>query len=207
MDIIIEILNGILPEIIAGIVGFGIARYTNNSNVPLDKLEITYNRLYYPLQRLMKNNDNVFQIIEKSEVYLKKYGKYADKSTKLSFNNLKKHPDNQDIYLCFHSNINDMNIRLRRRLGYLELNSISTYKYLTPASRLLIRLLIEFGVGYIALILYVEIANETVKNISLGILFVCLLIFITEIIVYVANFITGKVIEIYKNIKNKSKNK
>ena len=70
--------DGIIATIITGIFTFFITKYTYHKNAPLDKLEISYDRIYYPIYRLIRSNKNVLEIVEKSELYLLKYNKYAD---------------------------------------------------------------------------------------------------------------------------------
>ena len=53
MGIFIEIMKIVLPTIVGGIFTFLITKYTYNKNVPLDKLEIAYNRIYCPLYQLL----------------------------------------------------------------------------------------------------------------------------------------------------------
>ena len=58
MDVnIMEILKEVVPVIITGIFTFLITKYTYNKNIPLDKLEITYNRIYYPVYQLLYNKN------------------------------------------------------------------------------------------------------------------------------------------------------
>lgn len=59
MEKIFDIIKIILPSIITGIFTFLITRYNYNKNIPLDKLEIAYNRVYYPLFRLIKDNNDI----------------------------------------------------------------------------------------------------------------------------------------------------
>ena len=49
IDIILELLKVVLPVVITGLFTFFVTKYTYSKNIPLDKLEITYNRVYYPI--------------------------------------------------------------------------------------------------------------------------------------------------------------
>ena len=128
MDLLVEILKEILPAIITGICTFFITRYSYNKNVPLDKMEIAYNRIYYPIYKIIygKYKDNINDLdttIRKIKPYLDKYNKYADISTIKLFDLLCKNKD-KNSYINFVNNICNKNTYLRRKLGYLEPNVI-----------------------------------------------------------------------------------
>lgn len=55
-DTFIEILKAVLPVIITGIITFLITKYSYHKNIPLDKLEIAYNRIYYPIYCLITSD-------------------------------------------------------------------------------------------------------------------------------------------------------
>lgn len=90
--------DGIIATIITGIFTFFITKYTYHKNAPLDKHEISYDRIYYPIYRLIRSNKNLLEIVEKSELYLLKYNKYADRSTIKSFEFLKENMTDKDAY-------------------------------------------------------------------------------------------------------------
>lgn len=54
MELLIEILKIILPAIITGIFSFFVARYNYGKNVPLDKMEIAYDKIYFPIYKMTK---------------------------------------------------------------------------------------------------------------------------------------------------------
>ena len=56
MESFIEILKIILPALITGIFTFIVTKYNYNKNVPLDNMKIAYNRIYYPLYKIINNN-------------------------------------------------------------------------------------------------------------------------------------------------------
>lgn len=157
MKTLFEILKIILPAIITGLFTFFITKYKYNKNKPLDKLEFAYNRIYYPLYRIISDKnieEDIDQIINKSEIYITKYNKYIDISTKSLFNELCKcnnETKKKSIYRNFKNIIYDRNSYLRRRLGYLEPNFIQIYKYTTPESKSLFRFFMELCVVYISL--------------------------------------------------------
>lgn len=160
MEKIYNILIIVLPTIITGIFTFFITKYTYTNNRPIDKLEIAYNRVYYPLYRLIKSNNNIDSVIDKSEQYFEKYKKYIDRSTIRSYDVLvtcDTKVKKKSAYEKFKDNIYNKNSYLRRRLGYLEPSFFQIYKYETTLNRFLFRVLIEF------LFMYISIALITLK--------------------------------------------
>ncbi|EOS75065.1 hypothetical protein C819_02706 [Lachnospiraceae bacterium 10-1] len=163
MNTIFEILMGILPAIIAGFFTFYITKYTYSKNQPLDKLEIAYNRVYYPIYRLMLNDDDMDIVIKRGKYYFEKYDKYIDKSTRKLFNllcNCSKEAEKRNIYKTFKNNVYDRNFYLRRRLGYLESGFVEMYKYSQPVEKSFFRVAIEMCFIY-----FLFIACYVVKNI------------------------------------------
>ena len=136
MTTIFEIAKVILPVFISGIFTFIITRYTYNKNTPLDKLEVAYNRIYYPIYRILYSENDMQKNMEQVEVYLNKYNKYVDNSTiRLfkAFQKCEKIAQKKSIYLQFKDNIYNRHSYLRRRLGYLESNFAQLYKYFMPS--------------------------------------------------------------------------
>lgn len=71
MEILFEVLKVILPAIIAGLFTFFVTKYTYNSNRPLDKMEVAYSRIYYPLYKIVsdkKMNDYIDEVIKKKQI-------------------------------------------------------------------------------------------------------------------------------------------
>lgn len=157
MKSIFEILKVILPAIITGIFTFFITKYTYNKNRPLDKLEIAYNRVYYPIYRLIAtNNNDINEIIQKSEIYLVKYDKYVDRSTKRLFIELcqcDKEAKKKSIFKNFKDNICNRSNYMRRRLGYLDPNFWQLYKSSNSNTKSLFRISIELCLLYIFIVL------------------------------------------------------
>lgn len=157
MEIAFEMLKVILPVIITGLFTFFIASYKYNRNIPLDKMEISYNRVYYPLYKIITDKnlgENVDDVINRGKIYLIKYNKYVDVSTKRLFDrlyNCRKEAEKKNIFQCFKNNIYSRNSYLRRRLGYLEPNFIQSYTYSVPAEKSLIRIFIDLSVIYISI--------------------------------------------------------
>jgi len=196
-----EILKTILPAIIAGLFTFFITKYTYHKNRPIDKLEKAYNRIYYPLYRIISDkniNSNINYVINKSRIYFIKYDKYIDISTKRLFNSLcktNKEAKRKSIYQSFKDNIYNRNSYLRRRLGYLEPSFVQLYKYSTPSTKSLFRITIEFCIIYITLILCNITMNrwDVIFNIAATIFAVFLIIIICEIIWCLLRFLYYKV--------------
>lgn len=165
MDIIIEVLKMVLAPFMTGFFGFLVAKYTYNRNIPLDKLEVAYNRIYYPLFRIISDkNANMDEVIRKSEIYFTKYDKYADISTKRSYLQLRdcKKVEKEALFQIFRNNIYDRHSFLRRRLGYLEPNFLQQYKYFTSTAKFEIRIVIMSLILYFAVIICVVTINNFV---------------------------------------------
>lgn len=202
MDTLFEILKVAFPAIITGLFTFLITKYTYNKNRPLDKLEIAYNRIYYPLYILVKgkvikkeNINDINIIIEKSKLYLEKYNKYADRSTLIAFEILdesntfakKKH-----AFQNFKNNIYNKNYYLRRRLGYLEPNFLQIYTYSSDSEKSTFRILMEFLVAYLFLIISVT-THEKIQLIFIAFLILSSIIIIIECICKFVFFLYYKI--------------
>jgi len=199
MENIFNILKIILPAITTGLFTFLITKYTYNRNKPLDKLEIAYNRIYYPLYRIITDDNNdINNIINKSKVYFIKYDKYIDISTKRLFDSLcntNKETKRKSVYRNFKNNIYNQNSYLRRRLGYLEPSFAKLYKYSTPSTKSLFRITLEFCVIYITLILCSITMNKwnVIFSLSTIIFSISLIILICEIIWCLLRFLYFKI--------------
>lgn len=178
METLFEILTVILPVIITGLITFFITKYKYNRNGPLDKLEFAYNRVYYPLYRIISDKNmskDIDIVINKSSTYIIKYDKYVDISTKKLFDelcNCNKVAKKKSIYQSFKDNIYNRNSYLRRRLGYLEPNFLQLYKYVTPGEKSLFRIAIGLFLLYAMLVLC-----GITMNISIIIFTACVEIF------------------------------
>lgn len=190
MENIFNILKIILPAITTGLCTFLITKYTYNKNRPLDKLEIAYNRIYYPIYRLIFDenfNNDINVIIDKSKIYFIKYDKYIDISTKRLFDSLcktNKETKRKSIYRSFKDNIYNRNSYLRRRLGYLEPSFVQLYKYSTSSAKSFFRIIIEFCVIYITIILCGITINRwnIIFNVSIIIFCIAFIFIVCEIV-------------------------
>lgn len=164
MNSIFEMAKVILPVLITNIFTFIITKYTYNRNTPLDKLEIAYNRIYYPICRIIHNENDMQKNMNQIEVYLYKYNKYVDNSTmrlfKL-FQKCKKVARKRSIYIQFKDNVYNRHSYLRRRLGYLEPNFAQLYKCFMPSEKSFFRISIELCIIYCAIM-----SDEITANIS-----------------------------------------
>lgn len=190
METIFEILKVILPAIITSLFTFFITKYTYNNNRPLDKMEIAYNRIYFPIYKIISDknmSDDIDEVIKRSKSYFTKYDKYIDVSTKIIFGNLcncNKVAKKKSIYQSFKDNIYNRNSYLRRRLGYLEPNFIQLYKYATSGAKSLFRIFMGVCVMYIALIacsITMSVSN-TIFNFFVAIFTISLLWIMCELI-------------------------
>ena len=159
METLFEILKVILPAVITSLFTFFITKYTYNNNRPLDKIEIAYNRIYYPIYKIISDKNitnDINEIIKRCKFYFTKYEKYADISTKKLFKELcgcNKETKKKSIYQSFKDNIYNRNYYLRRRLGYLEPSFIQLYKYAISGTKSLFRITIGLCLLYATLVL------------------------------------------------------
>lgn len=201
METILEISKIILPAIITGLFTFLITKYTYNKNHPLDKMEIAYNRVYYPLDQIISDNSintNIDTVIKRSNIYFTRYKKYIDISTQRLFDELKncnKKAKQKSIYKNFKNNIYSNNSLLRRKLGYLEPNFLQSYKYATPSTKSLFRISLEICAVYLSLMLY-SITSNISKELSLffvAAVFILLLVIVLEFLWCLLRFIYYKI--------------
>ena len=110
------------PTLLTSVTAFLIGRYNNFQNRPLDKMELAYNRVYYPVYRIMREDSiEISTVIEKTKKYFCKYEKYIDRSTTMIYKQLCEctaMEEQERIYSTFCDNIHDNCIYLRKKLGY-----------------------------------------------------------------------------------------
>jgi len=187
VNVFFDLLKVVLPATITSICTFFITKYTYNRNTPLNKLEIVYNEVYYPLYKLINNETNIDFIISKMKPYFDKYDKYIDRSTLKIFDTLCQCNTNsrkKSIFQKFKSNIYSRSYYLRRRLGYLE-PGLQMYKFCTASEKSTIRIAIEFFGIYISLV----VISVTSYNIQIIFTAIFLLLFMTMIIEIICKFI------------------
>ena len=210
-ELIIEFLkkigeiDGVVAAAVTGIFTFLVTKYTYHKNIPLDKLEKTYNRVYYPIYRLIKSEESTDNIARKCEVYLIKYAKYADVSTLKAFKYLKESLNSKSenkAYLNFKSNIYAFDTKLRRRLGYLESNVFTMYTYSSPTDKRMIRLVLEVLAIYLPVFMMSYVSNQKIINTLAGISVSFVFIIIIEFIIIITMVIKNKVTKLFLAIKN-----
>ena len=187
MDTFVEILISLLPACITGFITFLITKYTFQNNVPLDKLEIAYNRIYYPIYCMLTEERDFFEIIDKTAIYLRKYGKYADRSTIRSFKEIETNSRDfidKKAYKRFEDNIYSLNISIRKKLGYSEPNIFFMYKYFSKELKRLIRVLIELSIVYVFSIVYIVVTIESIDRVSLLVIVIDIIILMIDIMIY-----------------------
>lgn len=196
MNLLFEMLRVILPAIVAGMFTFLVTKYTYSRNIPLDNLRITYNRVYYPIYRIVKNdNIDIDTAIEKIKCYVKKYDKYVDRSTLRAFNYVYKcntDAKKKNAYQNLKNNIYDKNSYLRRRLGYLEPNFIQMYIYFSDAEKSTFRILTEFCAIYL-LVIITGMINGKIQSLFAGGMIILIVILVIEIICKFAKFLYYKI--------------
>lgn len=202
MNTIFEIFKMISPSIITGLCTFLITKYTYNKNRPLDKMETAYNRIYYPIYKIISDkniNKNIDMVIDKSKIYFIKYDKYVDLSTKRLFKSLcecDKEAKRKSVYQSFKDNIYNRNSYLRVRLGYLEPNFFQIYKYAAPSSKSAFRITLEFCIIYLSAILITiatKLKNEMFLKIVLFVFLCLLFIMVIEVIWCFLRFLYYKI--------------
>lgn len=163
MKNVIDFLFQIIPVVITGIFTIVIAMYTKNR--PLDKLETAYNRVYYPIYRIIKDKEQLDdESIKKCQFYMSKYDKYVDRITVYTFSNYMTKSEDKKAFDNYKDNILSNNIKLRRKLGYLESNIIGIYKYATKHEKRVLRMVIEAVFTYLFAFMYELVDKQEMKN-------------------------------------------
>lgn len=202
MESFIEILKIILPALITGIFTFIVTKYNYNKNVPLDNMKIAYNRIYYPLYKIINNNkeyniEDIDDVIKNISIYMNDYNiKYIDRSTYKSYRILKDNP-NKYNYNNFKNNIYDRNSYLRRRLGYLEPNFIQSVMYLSKDDKFMFSCGVDGVIIYMSFIIAALFNNE---GMVYKYAFVCgevfLIIFLIKIIIKGMNILAIGIVKL-----------
>lgn len=191
----IDIISAILSAAITSLAGFFVAKYTHNKSIPLDKLEYVYDEVYYPIYKFIndKNNCNNIYLIKNSiKIYFDAYEKYLDFSTIKIYKelcNCSTESKQKRIYKRFYNNIYDVNIYLRKRLGYLEPNIFQLYKYSSAKDKALFNTIITLAITYILIIF-----SATFFKFLSSIAVTFLLIFIILLFIWFVLFLYDKFI-------------
>lgn len=192
----LDILKSVLPVILSSMGTFIVTKYTHHRNIPLDKMEIAYNRVYYPIYRLMSIQDDFKKInldimIPKISFYLNKCEKYVDKSTLKAFRILSKER-NKDAYENLKNNIWNKDAYLRRRLGYLEPNIWQVYIYSSKNEKFLLRFFLETLSGYAVAMIGTMLGRKG-KEWCVAIIIVIIAIIVCELMYKGIGFIRSKI--------------
>lgn len=189
----IEILKIALPSCITGMITFFITKYNFHQNTPLDKYEFAYNRIYYPIYRLLMNNTPIQELVIKSRQHLVKYNKYADRTTLIAFLYLEKYPYQKKAQNNFNDNIVHINSKLRHRLGYLEPNILNMYTYSSPTEKRFARIIIELMLAYLSLLAFSTLGFKIIKDFSAIVFAISFVSLILEIAIVLFLFIKNKI--------------
>lgn len=130
-----EIFGNIIVSIITASLTFIITRYEIFKKRPTNKLEISYNKFYYPA--LVWGEDLDFtctaydNYVSQIKVRIKAYDKYVTEETKKLFSKLEEslvdHKDTVVAYEKFYKDIKRNNQKLRSEIGYIEPNFIEKF--------------------------------------------------------------------------------
>lgn len=185
---------------IGAVITFIVTKINNENNLPKEKMEIAYDEVYYPIQKILLENNYTddSELVKKIEPYFEKYDKYISLSTKISFNLLKK---KKVKIKKFSGNINHYDEYLRKRLGYLVSDSGELYKYGNPVYKLELAVILEMGLEYAFPVWATFIDENSTLYIVLAVLFMLLAI------VILGQFIAIIVLRIVYAIRNKKMKK
>lgn len=161
MELIIELCKEIVPILLTGVITFFITKYTHNRSVPLDKMELAYSRIYYPLYRMLRSKRyseiNQEELRTKMDELLVKYDKYVSQSTRLTYEDYVKCVDANKVSKKhlekFQSNIIEYNSKLRYILGYPQSSVWEVYNYLNKRNKRLVNICICVVIIYVLAIL------------------------------------------------------
>lgn len=156
MEGIYEIIKVIIPVIITGFVTYWVTKY---NRCPTDKIEVAYNRIYYPLMKVIKNSEgkNNELILEETKKRLQKYNKYASRTTIAACKLLEDNIDSKNAKNCLRlleDDIYKYNSKFRRMLGYPEPMFIFMYKYLSSYNKALFTFYISLSICVSAIYVY-----------------------------------------------------
>lgn len=191
----INLISAILPAIITSAIGFVGVKYTYTKNIPLDKLEFTYDEVYYPIYKFIndKNNCNNIYLIKNSlKIYFDTYEKYLDFSTIKLYKELCKCTTKQKqkvVYKKFYNNIYDMNTYLRKRLGYLESNIFQLYKYSLPKDKAIFWTVLTFVFAY-SLVIFGVLFNKDLISFAIVFVMLSFILFIVWLILLIKEKLT-----------------
>lgn len=156
MNRIYEIIKIIIPVVITGFVTYWVTKY---NRCPIDKIAISYNRIYYPLLQVIKSSEgkNYKLILEETKKRLQKYNKYASRTTIAACKLLEDNIDSKNAKNCLRlleDDIYKYNSKFRRMLGYPEPMFIFMYKYLSSYNKALFTFYVSISICVLAIYAY-----------------------------------------------------
>lgn len=187
--IVIELIKLAFPTVL----GFVLSWILNNRQKPNENLEIAYNRVYYPLYRLIQNNkpddnidyDEIARIIASKII---RYEKYFNPTTIRVYKQFEKAiEDNynvKNIYILLKDNIYSQNTYLRRVLGYLTPNIFQIYYNSSQKDKLCFRFIIYISILYVLIAFYSVLQYFFSKTNIIALIVAVLLILIVDIAKY-----------------------
>lgn len=163
MDILAFGVRYLGGSLITGAIGFGIAMFQCNRSAPLEKMEISYNRIYYPMSLLLRSKSykeiNQEEVRGKMDLLLKKYDKYISQRTRYTYSKYLKAFEKgkkRKIKNTFQDFMNDIlynNSKLRWKLGYPQASIWEMLNVLEWKSKLV--LIIFVLILFISVIVFV----------------------------------------------------
>lgn len=168
IKILLSIDVSIYVVLITGFTTFLITRYSENRKAPLDKMEISYNRVYYPLYKIVRGKEckdiNHEELCKLSERIFLKYDKYISQATRITYQRyVESQNKNEQIkttYVNYANNILKYNAYFRRKLGYPQAGVFEMYKYFSKTEKLIVRFTFNISITLILLITYVFVRYE-----------------------------------------------
>lgn len=183
MEINIEIVKVLITIIGSSLTTFFITRYTMKRNVPLEKMEIAYNRIYYPIFVLLKTEAKKEDVIKDLAIRIKKYNKYCKLTTIRLYTEFKETMnDNKStklVYQKLENDILDTSYYLRGKLGYLNPGFFESFMSFSLDKKLYLLSLLDLLAIYL-LCLFSFIPIKGLINIT-ATLIIVLLVFLVFI--------------------------
>lgn len=205
MNIFLEMMKILLPAVITGTFTFFTTKYSYSKDVPLEKMEISYNRIYYPLYQFLQNinyknlnQEEKEQLYSRISSYLSKYNKYADKSTLILFKLLSERNSNE-IYKKLCDNICDRCSFLRRKLGYLEPNFLKIYTCLPKSEKRTLNIVLLVTFTYIFATL-ISVTNGKLQQFFIVLCGTSFVLLIYELVWKFVIFIFEKIKQLFSRI-------
>lgn len=192
-DTIFNIIKDLLPPIITGAITYLITKYAAGWRKPIDKIEIAYDRVYYPIFEFMKkagSEKKYCDIVDFCNDKILEHKKYFSQRTIVLVKNFERSNENtkEENYDLLYNNIRDWNVSCRKILGYPE-EEFGNYRYLTNISKMILALMVGCSCVYISVIWEIfmppifKIVSLFLMVIGAMVLFCDLLLFFTYLFV------------------------